>query len=41
MDEIQNNLFGIKWPTGVAMPLNKTQTQKPNNPIKVVLEFER
>ena len=27
MTEIQNNLFGIKWPTGVDMPLNKTQTQ--------------
>ena len=27
MAEIQNNLFGIKWPTGVDMPLNKTQTQ--------------
>ena len=27
MTEIQNNLFGIKWPTGVVMPLNKTQTQ--------------
>ena len=26
MTEIQNNLFGIKWPTGVDMPLNKTQT---------------
>ena len=27
MTEIKNNLFGIKWPTGVDMPLNKTQTQ--------------
>ena len=27
MAEIQNNLFGIKWPTAVDMPLNKTQTQ--------------
>ena len=27
MTEIQNNLFGIKWPAGVDMPLNKTQTQ--------------
>ena len=27
MTEIQNNLFGIKWPTGVDMPLNKTPTQ--------------
>ena len=27
MTEIQNNLFGIKWPTGVDMPLDKTQTQ--------------
>ena len=27
MTEIQNDLFGIKWPTGVDMPLNKTQTQ--------------
>ena len=27
MTEIQNNLFGIKWPTGVDMLLNKTQTQ--------------
>ena len=26
MTEIQNNLFGIKWPTGVDMPLNKIQT---------------
>ena len=26
MTEIQNNLFGIKWPTGIDMPLNKTQT---------------
>ena len=26
MTEIQNNLFSIKWPTGVDMPLNKTQT---------------
>ena len=24
---LQNNLFGIKWPTGVDMPLNKTQIQ--------------
>ena len=24
MTEIKNNLFGIKWPTGVDMPLNKT-----------------
>ena len=23
MTGIQNNLFGIKWPTGVDMPLNK------------------
>ena len=30
MTEIQNNLFGIKWPTGVDMPLNKTQTQTRN-----------
>ena len=27
MTEIQNNLFGIKWPIGVDMLLNKTQTQ--------------
>ena len=27
MTEIQNNLFGIKWPIRVDMPLNKTQTQ--------------
>ena len=27
MTEIQNNLFGFKWPTRVDMPLNKTQTQ--------------
>ena len=27
MTEIQNNLFGIKWPTGVDMRLNKTQIQ--------------
>ena len=27
MTEIKNNLFGVKWPTGVDMPLNKTQTQ--------------
>ena len=27
MTKIQNNLFGIKWPTGVDMLLNKTQTQ--------------
>ena len=26
MTEIQNNFFGIKWPTGVDMLLNKTQT---------------
>ena len=26
MTEIQNNLFGIKWSTGVDMPLNKTPT---------------
>ena len=29
MTEIKNNLFGIKWPRGVDMPLNKTQTQTP------------
>ena len=27
MTEIKNNLFGIKWPTRVDMPLYKTQTQ--------------
>ena len=27
MTEIQNNLFGIKWPTGVDISLNKTQNQ--------------
>ena len=33
MTEIKNNLFGIKWPTGVDMPLNKTQTQGLRPPI--------
>ena len=28
MTEIQNNLFGIKWPTGVDMPLNNNNKKK-------------
>ena len=50
MTEIKNNLFGIKWSTGVDMPLNKTQTQtqteimknpeelKNNNKIEEILD---
>ena len=40
MTEIQNNLFGIKWPTGVDMLLNKTQTQTFLNEIGVSLRWE-
>ena len=36
MTEIKNNLFGIKWPTGVDMPLNKTQTQTPLSTTQLV-----